>query len=69
MLARSLFVSLFAIAALCAGCAQVHSSAMGAGTQVGTVCRDGTILAPNSPCTMHGGAIAGSATVMPSTGR
>lgn len=68
MLVRSLWVCLVAAAALCAGCAQMHSSSMGAGSQVGTVCRDGTILAPNSTCNLHGGVNAGSSTAVPSTG-
>lgn len=60
--------SLIAMAALCAGCAPMHSSGMGAGaapaepaphagadTTPGTVCQDGTILPSASRCASHGG--------------
>lgn len=52
-----LSASLVAIAALGAGCAQMHSSEMGAGpaSGPGTLCKDGIMLPPNSKCTQHGG--------------
>ena len=34
----------------------------------GAVCRDGTILAPNSTCNVHGGVNAGSSPAAPSRG-
>jgi hypothetical protein len=49
--------SFVAVAALCAGCAQMHSTEMGAGpaSGPGTLCKDGTMLPANSKCTQHGG--------------
>lgn len=48
---------LAATAALAGGCAQMHSSEMGAGpaSGPGTLCKDGTMLPPNSKCATHGG--------------
>jgi hypothetical protein len=44
-------------AALGAGCSEMHSSAMGAGPSpsTGTLCKDGTVLGPDSSCAQHGG--------------
>jgi predicted small secreted protein len=53
--------SLVVTAALLAGCAQTHSSEMGAGPSpsTGTLCKDGTMQPPNSACAQHGG-VSGS---------
>jgi hypothetical protein len=54
--------SLVGIAALVAGCAQTHSTEMGAGPSPssGTLCKDGTVLPPNSACAQHGGVSSSS---------
>jgi len=59
----------FAVAALCAGCADMNSGnhgagtrAMGAGPGQETLCRDGTSLPPHSRCALHGGIIGGPRT-------
>lgn len=62
--------SLAAIAALGAGCAQMHSTEMGAGpaSGPGTLCKDGTMLPPNSKCAVHGGVdheVPGSSSTAP----
>ncbi len=43
--------------ALCAGCSEMHSTGMGAGpsASAGTLCKDGTVLPPDSKCVDHGG--------------
>jgi hypothetical protein len=59
-----LLACLAAVAALCSGCADTwgynHSAAMGAGPEHGTLCRDGTVLPPNSACKIHGGVARAS---------
>jgi predicted small secreted protein len=62
--------SLVAAAALVAGCAQTHSTEMGAGPtpSSGTLCKDGTMQPPNSACALHGG-VESSRGSSPSTPR
>jgi hypothetical protein len=43
-----------AVAALAAGCSNMHSSAMGASSET-TQCKDGTSLPGHSRCALHGG--------------
>jgi hypothetical protein len=66
MKSTTISLAVLGAAALAAGCAETHSSAMGAGAGNGTgatqtVCGDGTVLPPNSRCAIHGGVVRGNA--------
>jgi hypothetical protein len=52
---KLLSVFLLATAFLVAGCAETHSTAMGAGPADRTVCKDGKTLPPHSKCGLDKG--------------